>query len=177
MARTSSSWTSPLGDNDGIRMSVAADRNRASVVGHAREDFAAVKVAKAHRLGDEGGKIKMQRNMLARRMVASILKGELDMVASEDRESGRGDAGGPSDEDLRKSIKTILGGDSSGLLDAWAQVGTEDEQVLTSSHGGGEEGGEALIDGHGHGGGGGHGHESHNIFAIPSGGKQQFFWA
>ena len=69
------------------------------------------------------------------------------------------------------------GGDSSGLLDAWAQVGTEDEQVLTSSHGGGEEGGEALIDGHGHGGGGGHEHESHNIFAIPSGGKQQFFWA
>ena len=98
------------------------------------------------------------------------------MVASEDRESGRGDAGDLSDEDLRKSIKTILGGDSSGLLDAWAQVGTEDEQVLTSSQEGGGEGGEALIDGHGHGGGG-HEHEAHNIFKIPSGGKQQFFWA
>ena len=40
-----------------------------------RNSAAAVKVAKAHRLGDQGGAIKMQRNMLARRMVASILKG------------------------------------------------------------------------------------------------------
>lgn len=161
MARTSSSWTSPMGDGDGIRMSVVADRNRASVVGHAREDFAAVKVAKAHRLGNDEGAIQMQRTMLARRLVASILKGELDMVV--DQEGGRAHDEHLTDEALRKSIKTVLGGDSGGLLAAWDQVGTDSEEVLHSS-------------GQSHGGDDSHG-DGHNIFKIPTGFSRRVFWA
>jgi sodium/potassium/calcium exchanger 4 len=163
MARTSSSWTSPMaGEGDGIRMSVVADRNRASVVGHAQEDFAAVKVAKAHRLGGDDGAINMQRNMLARRLVASILKGELDMVAGADQESGRaGYDEQLTDEDLRRSIKTVLKGDANGLLAAWDQVGTDSEEMLVSS---GEHSGD-------------HGGDGHNIFKVPAGATRRAFWA
>jgi hypothetical protein len=91
MARSSSSWTSDLmeqGEDGEIRMSMAADAARENVVKKAKADFKEVKIARAHRLGRDGGRIVMQRNMLARRLVASILKGELDILADGPQASG-----------------------------------------------------------------------------------------
>ena len=55
MARTSSSWSSQLDDPFSPRLSMAADRNRLSVVGRTQESFEAVKapdsVSASHRLG------------------------------------------------------------------------------------------------------------------------------
>lgn len=64
-----------------------------------------------------------------------------------------------TDADLRRSIKTVLGGDPNGLLDAWSQIGTENEEVMQSS-------GQTHQSEH----------ERHNIWVPPTGFKRRAFW-
>ena len=139
MCRASASWSN-LEDVSSPRMSMAGERARVEVVDRTKEDFAAVKapknVAASHRL--DQGKIVMQRNMLARRMVASILKGELDMVAEAPQRAGSmrtadndngGDGMGLNQSlNLADNVGAIIACGNADLMAAWNEVGTDDER-------------------------------------------------
>eukprot|EP01052_Picozoa_sp_SAG31_P042470 SAG31_NODE_6751_length_1899_cov_1.296667_2_plen_266_part_00 len=171
MARTSTSWNSVLdGPNSPMSpmgLSEEADRNRMAVVGRAQADFAAVKDTSVQKPQDRS-RIMMQRNMLARRMVASILKGELDSVAAprtlqQQRPDAELDENIMGDSDTIDSIINIGGAD---LLNAWNSVGTDDEQVI----GVGNDD-DVLAPAQQ-----AHDHHGHSIWRVPKGTRSKIFW-